>query len=82
MCVQIGLRYTDMYNLPIFSDYVKFLRQATLNKQNFVIPSSFFLTEVSYERAETQLSRNVMFSLKFRYRPPNDFFSFLSSNSF
>ena len=46
--------------------------QALLNKQNFVIPSSFFLTRVSYERAETQLSRNVIFSLKFRYRPPND----------
>ena len=35
--------------------------------------SSFLLTEVSYERAETQLSRNMIFSLKFRYRPPNDF---------
>ena len=23
--------------------------------------------------AETELSRNVIFSLKFRYRPPNDF---------
>ena len=31
------------------------------------------MIEVSYERAETQLSRNVIFSLKFRYRPPNDF---------
>ena len=32
-----------------------------------------FLIEVSYERAEIELSRNVIFSLKFRYRPPNDF---------
>ena len=31
-----------------------------------------FLTEVSYERAENELSRNVIFSLKFRYRPPSD----------
>ena len=30
MCVQIGLRYPDMHNLPIFSDYVKFLRLASL----------------------------------------------------
>ena len=45
----------------------------TLNKQNFVIPGSFFLIEVSYERAETELSRNLNFSSKFRYRPPNDF---------
>ena len=44
----------------------------TLNKQNFVIPCSFLLIEVSYEGAETELSRNVIFSLKFRYRPPND----------
>ena len=27
----------------------------------------------SYERAETQLSKNVIFSLKYRYRPPSDF---------
>ena len=33
----------------------------------------FFLIEVSYERAENELSRNVIFSLEFRYRPPNDF---------
>ena len=44
-----------------------------LNKQNFVIPSSFFLIDVSYERAEIELFRNVIFSLKFRYRPPNYF---------
>ena len=29
---------------------------------------------MSYERAKTQLSRNVIFSLKFRYGPPNEFF--------
>ena len=34
---------------------------------------AIFLIEVSYERAEMELSRNVIFSLKFRYRPPNDF---------
>ena len=45
----------------------------TLNKLNFVIPISYFLTEVSYESAETQLYRNVIFSLEFRYRPPNYF---------
>ena len=47
--------------------------RATLNKHNFVIPGSFFLIEVSYERAETELFRYMIFSLKFRYRPPNDF---------
>ena len=31
------------------------------------------LIEVSYERAENELFRNVIFSLKFRFRPPNDF---------
>ena len=45
----------------------------TLTKQNFVIPGSFFLIEVSYERAENELFRNVNFLLKFRYRPSNDF---------
>ena len=30
MCVQIGLLYPDMHNLPILSDYVKFLRLASL----------------------------------------------------
>ena len=45
----------------------------TLNKQKFVIPGSFFLIEASYERAEHELSRNVIFSLKFRYCPPHDF---------
>ena len=34
VCLHIGLRYPDMYNLPIFSDYVKFLRSASLNTQN------------------------------------------------
>ena len=33
----------------------------------------FFLIEVSYEKAETELSRNLNFSMKFRYRLPNDF---------
>ena len=36
--------------------------RATFNKQNFVIPGSFFLIEVSYERAENELSRNMNFS--------------------
>ena len=45
----------------------------SLNIENFVIPGLYLLIEVSYERAETELSRNVIFSLKFRYRPPNDF---------
>ena len=44
-----------------------------LNKQNFVISCSFFLIEKIYERAETQLPRNEIYSLKFRYLPPNDF---------
>ena len=48
------------------------IMEITLNKQNFVIPGSFFLIEVSYEMVETELSRNVIFSLRFRYRPPND----------
>ena len=50
-------------------------KNETENYRCFIITffRSFFLTEVSYERAETQLSRNVIFSLKFRYRPPNDF---------
>ena len=46
-------------------------------KQNFAISSTFLLIEVSYERAEIELSRNVIFLLEFRYRPPNDFFFFL-----
>ena len=32
VCLHIGLRYPDIYNLPILSDYVKFLRLDTLNK--------------------------------------------------
>ena len=30
---------------------------------DFVIPGSFILIEVSYERAEIELSRNMIFSL-------------------
>ena len=33
-----------------------------LNKQNFVIPGLFFLIEVSYERAENELSRYMRFT--------------------
>ena len=36
----------------------------TLNKLDFVIPGSFFLIEVSYERAENELSRDVIFLVK------------------
>ena len=38
-----------------------------------VIPGSFFLTEVSFERAGNVLFRNVIISLKFSYRCANDF---------
>ena len=31
------------------------------------------MIEVSYERAENEPSRNVIFSLTFKYRTPNDF---------
>ena len=43
----------------------------------YFIPCSFFLSEASYEMAENELFRNVIFSLKCRYRPPNDFLIFL-----
>ena len=33
----------------------------------------YLLIEVSYERAENELSRNVNFLSKFRFRLPNDF---------
>ena len=58
-------------NEPVWSNYGN--ASITLNKQNFVIPGSFFLIEVSYDRAEIELSRNAIFPLKFRYRPPYDF---------
>ena len=45
----------------------------TLHQQIFVISGSFFPIEVSYERAENELSRNVIFFLKFRYRSLNKF---------
>ena len=35
--------------------------------------ANFLLIEVSYEKAENELLRNVIFSLKFRYRPKNNF---------
>ena len=39
-----------------------------VNEMELSLLSTLFVA-----RAETQLSRNVIFSLKFRYRPPNDF---------
>ena len=45
----------------------------TFKQQIFDISDSFFPIELSYERAENELSINVIFFLKFRYRSPNKF---------
>ena len=45
----------------------------TLIQDISVIPGTFYVIEVSYERAGIKLSRNVIIYLKFRYRSPNKF---------
>ena len=45
----------------------------TLIQDISVIPGTFYVNEVSYERAGIKLSRNVIIYLKFRYRSPNKF---------
>ena len=55
------------------NSFDKIMEMQALLKQTELCHSLLIFPDwVSYERGETQLSRNVILSLKFRYRPPND----------